>query len=90
MQGTSFEITIGGITNTNASDLTSYFGMPSGEYTGAIIATTLSGSLSGDSFACNIALSGDVDDAPTPAPAAAWLFVPGLSALVALRRKFRA
>ena len=89
--GTQFSIVIGGIDNTNSADLTDYFRMPSGPYVGSIVATTLAGSASpGWSFTCNTDLSGDVTDAPAPLPAAAWLFAPGLTGLIAMRRKLRA
>jgi len=89
--GTQFSIVIGGISNTNSADLTNDFQMPSGPYVGSIVATTLAGSASpGWSFTCNTDLSGDVTDAPAPLPAAAWLFTPALTGLIAMRSKLRA
>jgi len=90
VSGTTYQITIGGITNTNSTDLTTYFGMPSGQYVGAITATTLNGSVSGSWFTCDTALSGDVTDDPVPLPAAGLLFAPGLAGLIAMRKRLRA
>ena len=89
VSGTQYQITIGGITNTNATDLTTDFGMPSGQYVGAITATTLEGSVSGSWFTCDTALSGDVTDDPVPLPAAGLLFAPGLAGLIAMRKRLR-
>jgi hypothetical protein len=89
--GTQFSIVLGGISNTNSADLTNYFQMPSGPFVGSLDVTTLAGLASpGSSFTCTTDLSGDVDDAPAPLPAAAWLFAPGLTGLIAMRRKLRA
>jgi hypothetical protein len=90
VNGTSFQVVIGGISNSNSLDLTSHFSMPSGQYAGALTATVLGSAQVGQSFICETTLSGDIQVAPVPLPGALWLLAPGLAWILRVRRRVKA
>ena len=86
----SFEIVAGSFTDTKNEGLTTYFGMPTGEYIGGINLSfaMATGTSVGSAFTSTSVYSGDVVNTPAvPVPAAVWLFGSGLIGLVGVARR---
>lgn len=75
-------------TDSKLSALTDFYGLPGGEYTGAMVITfqTDTGISPGTAFTSNIINSGSVINQPVPVPAAVWLFGTGLLGLMGVAR----
>jgi len=87
INGTSFQVVIGGITNTNSPNLTGYFDIPSGEYTGALTCILSGPAVEGQSFEYEAVQGGEIADSPVPLPGAVWPLAPGLAGLFGIKRR---
>lgn len=86
----SFEILAGTFSDTKNEEMTTYFGMPTGDYIGGINLSFAmpTGTNVGARFTSTAVYSGDVVNTPAiPVPAAVWLFGSGLIGLVGVARR---
>ncbi len=86
--GPGFKVTFGSFTDTKHASLLSYYGMPSGNYDGALtILFNSQNNGTGSAFTSTSLIGGTITNAPVPLPAAVWLFGSGLLGLYPAVRK---
>ncbi|MGC4097950.1 MAG: hypothetical protein QM706_12605 [Nitrospira sp.] len=88
--GGNFKVTFGSFTDVKHPSLLAYYGMPGGNYDGALtIQFAAQNSGPGNAFTSTSLFSGSITNVPAavPVPAAAWLFGSGLLGLYSAARR---